>query len=181
MSHNGLASMVMLRVDLAALRDGPVRTIGEVPLGALFLGEAEAPLSGPLHVDGRLSSAGEGRYYWRARISAKLRSECRRCLAPVEPEVSEELTVLFAQDADASEDDGFRLISARERQIDLAPALREELLLALPRFVECRPDCKGLCARCGANLNDGPCGCAPPADPRWAALKAYSPGQPGKD
>ena len=38
----------------------------------------------------------------------------------------------------------------------------------------CKPDCKGLCCRCGANLNDGPCGCEPELDPRFAALKAAS-------
>ena len=35
----------------------------------------------------------------------------------------------------------------------------------------CRDDCRGLCPRCGANLNDGPCSCEPEADPRFAALQ----------
>ncbi len=43
--------------------------------------------------------------------------------------------------------------------IDLAPLVRELSLLALPIKVLCRPDCLGLCQECGANLNDGDCGC----------------------
>src|SRR2546422_2859983 len=45
------------------------------------------------------------------------------------------------------------------------PAVREELLLAVPQWVVCRDDCRGLCPRCGKDLNAGPCGCpAAPAD-----------------
>jgi uncharacterized protein len=51
----------------------------------------------------------------------------------------------------------------------------------VPHFVECRPDCKGLCPRCGANLNDGPCTCPPETDVRWDALKRLSDEPPGKD
>jgi uncharacterized protein len=49
--------------------------------------------------------------------------------------------------------------------------VREELGLAVPKFLECRDDCRGLCPNCGKDLNAGPCGCAAPAvDPRWRAL-----------
>ena len=56
--------------------------------------------------------------------------------------------------------------------IDLAPLVRELSLLSLPTKVLCREDCLGLCQECGANLNDGDCGCAPDEiDPRLAALQ----------
>ena len=56
--------------------------------------------------------------------------------------------------------------------LDLRPALREQWLLAAPAFALCREDCKGLCPRCGADLNAGPHDCATQtADPRWDALK----------
>ena len=49
--------------------------------------------------------------------------------------------------------------------------VRELVLLDVPSTPLCRPDCAGLCLTCGANLNDGPCGCAAaPTDPRWSAL-----------
>ena len=59
------------------------------------------------------------------------------------------------------------------RSLDLRPAVREEWLLAAPAFVLCREDCKGLCPRCGADLNEGPCSCTKTEiDPRWASLAA---------
>jgi uncharacterized protein len=49
--------------------------------------------------------------------------------------------------------------------------LREQVLLSLPARTLCKPDCKGLCPRCGENRNSGACRCeAVPADPRWGTL-----------
>ena len=56
--------------------------------------------------------------------------------------------------------------------IDVTPAVREELVLAAPRYVVCRDDCKGICPQCGKDLNAGPCDCAPVTDARWQPLKA---------
>jgi uncharacterized protein len=53
----------------------------------------------------------------------------------------------------------------------LEDVLREQVLLALPVRTLCKPDCKGLCPRCGANRNLQACNCDPgPSDPRWEAL-----------
>jgi uncharacterized protein len=60
-------------------------------------------------------------------------------------------------------------------EIDLTPLVHEQAMLALPTRPLCSEDCRGLCSRCGANLNAGPCGCpAAPADARLAALHALS-------
>ena len=82
---------------------------------------------------------------------------------------------------DVDEDPGCYAIPERARELDLRDALREELLLAVPQFVECRPDCRGLCPECGANLNAGPCGCRPIRDPRWGPLGDLLPGRPTED
>ena len=59
------------------------------------------------------------------------------------------------------------------KTIDFWPAVREQILLALPPAPLCREDCKGLCPTCGKDLNEGECGCDRTAhDPRWDALKA---------
>lgn len=58
-------------------------------------------------------------------------------------------------------------------EVDLSPLIREELLLALPTRPLCREDCRGLCPRCGANLNQGDCRCPEPAgDPRLAPFRS---------
>ena len=57
-------------------------------------------------------------------------------------------------------------------QIDVAPLVAEQLILALPSRALCREDCKGLCPNCGRNRNAEPCSChQPQEDPRWEALK----------
>ena len=53
----------------------------------------------------------------------------------------------------------------------MRPALREQWLLAVPAFAQCRVDCKGLCPTCGADLNAGACDCAPVTDSRWDTLR----------
>jgi len=56
-------------------------------------------------------------------------------------------------------------------EIDLTPLVHEQIILALPTRPLCGESCRGLCPRCGANLNAGACGCpAAPPDPRLAVL-----------
>jgi len=59
----------------------------------------------------------------------------------------------------------------RDREVDLMPGLREHVILAVPEFPLCSELCRGLCPRCGADLNQGPCGCEAPPDSRWAGLE----------
>ncbi|HLK10121.1 MAG TPA: DUF177 domain-containing protein [Candidatus Binatia bacterium] len=62
------------------------------------------------------------------------------------------------------------------KEVDLTPLVHEQIILALPTRPLCREDCRGLCPRCGTNLNAGPCGCAP-AMPRLAALSGLPRGR----
>lgn len=54
--------------------------------------------------------------------------------------------------------------------LDLDALVCEDIVLSLPGKFLCQEDCKGLCAKCGKNLNDGPCDCKKDVDPRMAAL-----------
>lgn len=137
------------------------------------------PAGTGVHVHGRLSSAGHGRFYFSGRIEGTATMDCRRCLADVVTKVSEDVHMLFAESGlDEADEDDVYPIPAGARQLDLAPAVREEWLLATPAYVLCRDDCKGLCATCGANLNTGACDCAPVQDARWAGLRAPRDAQP---
>ena len=93
-------------------------------------------------------------------------SECRRCLTTVRGEVAARFQELF--EFEAREGESYPI---KGEHIDLGPLVRETLLLELPLAPLCREDCAGLCPRCGADLNAGPCGCEPEdRDPRWAVL-----------
>ena len=118
-----------------------------------------------VRVTGRLSTAGAGRYYFKGKFSGSTLGECRRCLVEVRTEVGAETNLIFADteaEAEGGEDpDVFPLSRGRSgAEVDLRPAMREQWLLEAPAFVLCRPDCKGLCLTCGANLNLGACRCA---------------------
>ncbi len=61
-------------------------------------------------------------------------------------------------------------ISGGVETVDVTPDIREDILLALPAYPVCRPDCQGLCPTCGKNLNEGPCACQPPGRLHWGSL-----------
>lgn len=134
--------------------------------------EDTRPAEAGVHVSGRLSSAGHGRFYFSGRFQGAAMTECRRCLTPVRSQVSEEVQWIFAESGmDEAEEDDVHPIPANERELDLRPVVREEWLLAVPAFALCREDCLGLCPSCGADRNLGDCSCPPPSDPRWEALR----------
>ncbi|MCH4179546.1 MAG: DUF177 domain-containing protein [Megasphaera sp.] len=92
---------------------------------------------------------------------------CGRCLAPVTVDRQETLSEAFSTEADLPED----VYPYNGEYIDLAEPVRDTLILSEPMQVLCRPDCKGLCPQCGANLNEGPCSCpTDKIDPRFAIL-----------
>jgi len=160
----------MLQIDLRELQRGPVDTQAEVaPDDALFQGLGFT-LAGPVRVGGRLQATGEGRYYWHGTLAAELATECRRCLNPVRVPIVADIGALFTEDAEAADDPDAYPLSPHAVEVDVRPAVREELALAAPAYVVCREDCRGLCPRCGKDLNAGPCGCDPAPDPRWRAL-----------
>ena len=69
-------------------------------------------------------------------------------------------------------EDNDELILVESQEIDLDELVMSDLLLTLPMKHLCREDCKGLCAQCGKNLNEGDCGCKKkPVDPRLEALR----------
>ena len=160
----------MLQIDLRELQRGPVDTQAEVaPDDVLFQGLGFT-LAGPLRVGGRLQATGEGRYYWHGTLAAQVATQCRRCLIPVNAPVSADIGVLFSQDDLVADDPDAYAVAANAVDVDLRPAVREELALAVPAWVVCREDCRGLCPRCGKDLNAGPCGCDPTPDVRWQSL-----------
>ncbi|MDQ6718062.1 MAG: DUF177 domain-containing protein [Gemmatimonadota bacterium] len=86
--------------------------------------------------------------------------------------VDDEVHLIFAEaGADEADDPDVFTYDPNAHELDLRPAIRENWLLVAPAYAECRDDCKGLCAICGRNLNEGACSCVPTkTDSRWDAL-----------
>lgn len=155
-------------VDVVSLRRHPgfretLRTHGR--LAGMRVTEAAVPDTADVTLDVVLEAV-EGGVVVRGHVAAPWVGECRRCLAPLTGEAVAEVDEVFVADPE----EGQTWPIERDR-VDLEPLARQALVLELPLAPLCRPDCKGLCPRCGADLNLGPCGCAPSeADTRWAAL-----------
>lgn len=116
----------------------------------------------------------------RGRLTTALGVDCSRCLEEAEVEVAfdveaeyfPKIDIATGLDLPAPDDDLAFTIDANH-ELDLGEAVRQHLLLELPMQSVCRETCEGLCPRCGANLNEGPCRCEPDiADERMAPLKA---------
>ena len=158
----------MLRVDIRDLQRGPVRTDGRLdPDDTVFEGLGLG-LTGPVSVNGQLQITGDGEYLWRGRIHGVVRGECRRCLTEVLDEVDIDVpAAVFSTDPEAADDPEFYPLAERASGVDVTDVVREELALAAQTdLLLCREDCAGLCPKCGADLNAGPCAChTPPAEP----------------
>jgi uncharacterized protein len=168
----------MLQVDLRELVRGPVDTAGVLaPDDPLFAG-LDVALAQPVRVAGRLQATGEDRYYWSGTLQTTIQAACRRCLKDFVLPVTASVGALFSQESDVDDDPDAYPLPGDAVVVDVTPAVREELMLAVPRYALCRPDCRGLCPRCGQDWNAGSCDCATATDARWAALAALKP-KPG--
>jgi uncharacterized protein len=156
-----------------------------LPPGAVDFGE-EAEQVGLLATAGRAEVLHEHRgphdivadIRLRGNFSSNFQVPCARCIEPVEIPLAAEFDLIF-RPVSADSESPERSITAPETEIGyyqkdsllLEDVLREQVLLALPVRTLCKPDCKGLCPRCGQNRNSQPCSCDEgPSDPRWEAL-----------
>jgi uncharacterized protein len=114
----------------------------------------------------------------RADYNADFEVLCARCVEPVPLPVKGDFDLIFRPES-ADAESGERAITEDETEIGyygesgllLEDVVREQVLLSLPSRTLCQPDCKGLCPRCGQNLNLAKCNCdEAAADPRWNAL-----------
>jgi len=164
----------MLSFDLRSLESHAAQVDAVLAGDDAVWQEGDARPTKGVRVTGRLSSAGTGRFYFSGHIEGTTRDECRRCLTEVDVPVADAVHILFAESGGEEIDDpDVYVIDARDYALDLRPAVREQWLLAVPPLVTCREDCKGLCPKCGADLNLGACDCAPAHDPRWDALRSH--------
>jgi uncharacterized protein len=137
-----------------------------------LIGPHGAPVGAPTRIRGRLEPVGN-KVVARGHVETVLTFECSRCAARASVQVGTDFAHVYAPSSkgkrdDEQSDDGMTFFDGY--YFDMAPMIAEELVLAMPDFPLCREDCKGLCARCGAELNEGDCGCQPEVDPRWAKL-----------
>ncbi|WBB56922.1 YceD family protein [Verrucosispora sp. WMMD573] len=155
-------------------RPGALRTVERVvpapsDLGVELIGVPEGV---GLDLDLRMESVSEG-VLVSGTVNGPIQGECSRCLREINDSVTVTIQELYAYensttDATTEEDEVGRM---QGDLIDLEPALRDAVVLALPNNPLCRQDCPGLCPECGVHRDDLPADHShQQIDPRWAGL-----------
>lgn len=168
-----------MRIVVEDLPEDEVHRQGTVELDLRdYDDNVELRIDGPVAYDLRISRLGST-VTVVGRLEASLRAPCSRCATLVELPVDRSFEAVFVT-ADTGEADGGVELDERDLDLDYYQGgvidglrlLAEQIFLELPMKLLCAEDCRGLCAQCGANLNDTECDCQPELDPRWADLKA---------
>ncbi len=145
----------------------------------------EVTLAAP--VEGELVLSSTGRTVWlRGQVRTVAGLTCGACLSgfeqPIDVPISEEFRRAGGASGPAQEEltsEDFLVPVEPGDSIDVTEIVRQNLILALPIAPRCREECRGLCPRCGADLNRGPCACqGREIDPRLAPLRQWAPGKP---
>lgn len=156
--------------------------IGEI--NKLYPVEGVRDFRFPPFLDVSLTCYRAGReVFFHGWFEGNLEGTCSRCLKSysffLEKKFDFVLTrnPLLGKNKELNRDEmGLSFYAAEE--IDLAPFIREQVLLALPMRPLCEDSCRGLCGSCGANLNEEPCLCdSSPNDPRLALFRNLKLGQ----
>lgn len=154
----------MLRIDVRLARNGVFPVDATVAPDDPALGGLSVTLKGPVRVTGPLVAAGQGTWRWDGHVAGVALGECRRCLRPVEAPFGATVAAVYSTSAEMADDPGVYRLVEPVTAIDLSEAVREEVGLAVPTWMLCREDCAGLCPKCGADLNEGPCEHARPRE-----------------
>lgn len=138
-------------------------------------GLAGVPAGTEVALDLRFEAVSEGVLVTGSAV-APLTGECARCLDPLTSQVEASIQELYRYLPEAGtddEDEEDRFLDGD--RLDLEPAFRDAVVLALPLSPLCRDDCPGLCAECGAKLAEAGAdhGHGDKVDPRWGALRQF--------
>ena len=128
----------------------------------------EKPFDRPIQVSGVVRNMA-GALELEGRAESVLDTRCDRCLKPITVTLDVPVNTLLAEELEDEEND--EIILLEKGGVELDEIFSTACILNLDGKHLCSEDCKGLCGKCGADLNKGPCGCKKELDPRLAVLE----------
>lgn len=143
-------------------------------VAALLKDRRDVLSAGPLSV--RIDARGEeGLAVAEGELELDVEVPCARCLTTVREHLVIPFREAFKMSREPQTEEEEELFTAvPDENVDLKPYVDEAVLLDLPFAPLCKEACKGLCSQCGADLNEGECGCSRVSvDPRLAGLKDF--------
>lgn len=159
-------------LELSRIVDNPGQSIpfsASVDLSDLRYGVTN-PVSQPVLAQGQVRNAA-GVLLMEGRLTTTIHGVCDRCAGEFHREIDFPLDVILVTELSNEDSEDERVFPLEGTNADLDDIVRTVFVLNLDSKLLCREDCKGLCQRCGKNLNAGPCGCQKELDPRFAALR----------
>ena len=128
------------------------------------------PVSEPVLAEGTVRHTA-GVLVMTGEVSTTIHGTCDRCAADFDRDVLIPIDVVLVTEMANEENEDEWVFPLEGDSADLDDIVRTVFVLNLDSKLLCKEDCKGICHRCGKNLNDGPCSCQKELDPRFAALK----------
>ena len=128
------------------------------------------PVTEPVVASGTVRNTA-GVLMMEGELSTTIHGLCDRCATPFDREITFPINVVLVTELASEENEDEWVFPLEGDSADLDDIVRTVFVLNLDSKLLCKEDCKGLCPKCGKNLNDGPCNCQKELDPRFAALK----------
>ncbi len=128
------------------------------------------PVCEPVHAEGSVRNTADV-LMMKGMITTRLHGVCDRCASDFTRNVEIPIDVVLVEELSNEDSEDEWVFPLEADSADLEEIVRTVFVLNLNAKLLCKPDCKGLCCRCGKNLNEGPCGCQKELDPRFAALQ----------
>ena len=128
------------------------------------------PVSEPVLAEGIVRNTA-GVMVMTGSIRTTIHATCDRCANPFDREIDLPINVVLVTELANEENEDEWVFPLEGDSAGLDDIVRTVFVLNLDSKLLCNEDCRGLCHRCGKNLNDGPCNCQKELDPRFAALK----------
>ena len=140
-----------------------------VDLSDLQYGQCQ-PVSEPVTAEGTVRNTA-GVLVMAGNVRTTVHGVCDRCATEYDEDVEIPIDVVLVTEMANEENEDEWVFPLEGDSADLEDIVRTVFVLNLDSKLLCKEDCKGMCCRCGKNLNDGPCNCQKELDPRFAALK----------
>lgn len=161
-----------MRLGLSEIIDRPGESISYstvVDLSDLQYGTSY-PVTEPVLASGTVRNTA-GVLVMKGLITTCIHGTCDRCAADFDREMEIPIDAVLVTELANEENEDEWVFPLEGDSADLEDIVRTTFVLNMDSKLLCSDDCKGLCCRCGKNLNDGPCDCRKEIDPRLAALK----------
>ena len=128
------------------------------------------PVSEPVLAQGIVRNTA-GVLMMTGNLTTCIHGICDRCAGEFDRPINFPIQVVLVTELSNEENEDEWVFPLEGDSADLDDIVRTVFVLNLDSKLLCKEDCKGLCHRCGKNLNEGPCNCQKELDPRFAALK----------